>query len=909
MKRWRVLLWITVLALVLGALPAAAQTPYYGDGNTDAAVNASDALLALQVAVDKQTVDWRQFVRLDVDENGILNAVDALLILRYAVGLIDAFPADHAGQQPAFDQQNFTLVYPAQSETLAAQAARIAGVMETLYGYAPACVADTEAPADGCEILLGDVDRPAAWRALHNTEPDAWRIATDEQSIILCGHTEEAVTQSVTAFLQGAVGRLTEAEPALAARGEYIPRSELLAPLPNGGAGRRNPRLIQTLYETEDVVIAEIVPTEDGYGVSPDGRGDSTAGIQRALDDCALLGGGTVFLPAGRYNLTGSLTIPPRVVLRGDWQDPDLGGDYGTVLQVYAPPADDELSGLLMLGGSGGAVGLTVYYPEQSLYEIKPYPFTFYTNGLGDNYMLSTVKNCTVINGYRGIGACCLNERLPAHEQLTVENFKGTFLKTAALVYNQADVGTWQGMTVDTRFWAHPGAGVVAPPEKALNAYTRLHTVGLTLGDLEWTEFIDLSVNNCATGVQIVHGRRIEFAGSLYQCTITNCNVGLLVDSLDTRWGMVIANSTIQGGIVNNTGGLVKMCNTRVSGGARGSVTADGTDLSSYRIDTARRYVKPAAKLTVVRLTATAGNAAAILQAALDAAGEAGGGVVYVPAGQYTFTSPITVPAGVELRGNAGAATRGFGGNATGTVFNVRYGDGERFDADTDPAFITLAGKAAGLNGVRILYGNNGPKNDDLNTTYAVRGTAPDVYVVNCCITAAGYGVDMRGCDRHFIKKVTACCYFNTFRLGGTDGVLSGCLQNGTVLVRTGERSRYDWIDESAIFTDLIDPILRQNARLIIVENATRQVIYNTFCYGCATLITSVNSADTLAVNVGSDNLGANKPQVHLDGGSMTVINAMRYNGISYTRQSGRLALFNRLTINNKNEDTWIVWE
>lgn len=52
--------------------------------------------------------------------------------------------------------------------------------------------------------------------------------------------------------------------------------------------------------------------------------------------------------------------------------------------------------------------------------------------------MLSTVKNVTVLNGYRDIGACCLNPNVGggAHEQLTVENFKGTFLYCGTEVYN-----------------------------------------------------------------------------------------------------------------------------------------------------------------------------------------------------------------------------------------------------------------------------------------------------------------------------------------------------------------------------------------------------------------------------------------------------------------------------------------
>ena len=48
-------------------------------------------------------------------------------------------------------------------------------------------------------------------------------------------------------------------------------------------------------------------------------------------------------------------------------------------------------------------VGLTIYYPGQDIDDVKPYPYTFYVDGLGDRFMLQTIQNCTVINGYKGI--------------------------------------------------------------------------------------------------------------------------------------------------------------------------------------------------------------------------------------------------------------------------------------------------------------------------------------------------------------------------------------------------------------------------------------------------------------------------------------------------------------------------
>ena len=74
------------------ALLTFADSPNYGDGNDDEKINASDALIVLKVAVEKQVVDDEHFIALDVDDNQKLNASDALLILKYSVGKITIFP-------------------------------------------------------------------------------------------------------------------------------------------------------------------------------------------------------------------------------------------------------------------------------------------------------------------------------------------------------------------------------------------------------------------------------------------------------------------------------------------------------------------------------------------------------------------------------------------------------------------------------------------------------------------------------------------------------------------------------------------------------------------------------------------------------------------------------------------------
>ncbi len=66
----------------------------YGDVNHDGEIDAQDALLVLQQAVNKVQLDPAQRIAADVDGNGKLNAVDALLILQKAVNKILGFPVE-----------------------------------------------------------------------------------------------------------------------------------------------------------------------------------------------------------------------------------------------------------------------------------------------------------------------------------------------------------------------------------------------------------------------------------------------------------------------------------------------------------------------------------------------------------------------------------------------------------------------------------------------------------------------------------------------------------------------------------------------------------------------------------------------------------------------------------------------
>ena len=63
-----------------------------GDIDNDTHVDATDALMALQLAANKITVDAGQMKAANVDGEGNVTAADALMILKKATGAINDFP-------------------------------------------------------------------------------------------------------------------------------------------------------------------------------------------------------------------------------------------------------------------------------------------------------------------------------------------------------------------------------------------------------------------------------------------------------------------------------------------------------------------------------------------------------------------------------------------------------------------------------------------------------------------------------------------------------------------------------------------------------------------------------------------------------------------------------------------------
>jgi len=360
-------------------------------------------------------------------------------------------------------------------------------------------------------------------------------------------------------------------------------------------------------------VVASWVVTDAPFHADNTGVNDATSAIQNAIQAAEDAGGGVVWMPAGKYKITGSIHIYNHVTLRGDWRDPDSGsGSYGTVVLANVPSGGESDPGLFRIWGSAGVKGLTVYYPNQSMPNPTSYPYTFEILGryLGeDGYISGTVENVTMLNSYRGISAGKDN----THEMHALKNVKGTPLAMGIYLQDTADVGKVQRIKFDGTYWANLDSSVSAskPTLAAVNAWTRASGTGLQLGGVEWDQLVQISLSDYKTGVTFVSGRRIDTTAMIYDLTVLNSNVALNVNYLDSRIATVISNCTLKANqgvnpiavkVVDNKGTSVLFNNCTIGGGASKAVEVTGNTMVNFQNTTFDSWTGP------YGITTTAGS-------------------------------------------------------------------------------------------------------------------------------------------------------------------------------------------------------------------------------------------------------------------------------------------------------------
>ncbi len=280
-------------------------------------------------------------------------------------------------------------------------------------------------------------------------------------------------------------------------------------------------------------------------GAVPEGKRDCTQAIQEAIDKAAELGG-NVYVPPGKYLLKGGIHVRPGVTVCGLHNAPSGHGRLtGSVLLATGGRGDAGGKPLFFLDEGAIVRALTVYYPEQELDSIQPYPWTFQLDGVN-----AVLENITLINSYQGIRVG------PAPNALhRIRNVHGCVLNRGILVDSCCDVGWIENVDFDTLWWSQSSLN---GNTKKATAYTQEHLEAFTFGRADSECVTDASVANAKIGFRFVSTENGHFGGRLAACRAHNTHTAIHVDHIQPT-GVVIT-----GGEFTNTQGN-SSCQVRVT--------------------------------------------------------------------------------------------------------------------------------------------------------------------------------------------------------------------------------------------------------------------------------------------------------------------------------------------------------
>jgi autotransporter-associated beta strand protein len=619
------------------------------------------------------------------------------------------------------------------------------------------------------------------------------------------------------------------------------------------------PTLLVPPHRTNDLVVALATPQQ--YGAAGDGVTDDTLAFQTALNavgNSGGVGGGVVYVPAGAYAFSNSLTIPLGVTMQGDWADwsQDTNGVTGTLFKVYGGAGQTNGAPFLTIN-HGALRGVSIWYPNQDPANITPYPYTISLNSD------TVVENVALINSYQGI----LGYSAAKHVFSTVI---GSPLYVGISVDAQYDISQQQDVRFSPDFWPAsrlPGAPAPGGPHAA---WMRSNGIAELLYRADGEACMDLQISGYKVGFSAVHSTNGDPAASFYGGYISNCATAYLDGTGGGNTGVEFTQFTLDGdtavdratnvdasayfhtcclvghnGIaVRQTGGnsstmQFQHCDVsgtvRVDGGianfvnsslnvapnsnhcimASGAIYAaftgcnfnptrkisNSADARRLVIDGRRASTSPLPRVSwsdiqadlqnrrparsdLFVATAAPWNAAgdgvaddtAAIQAALDAAGTNGGGIVYLPAGKYKLASTLDVPSGVELRGSfpsRHAATL-YDGHVKITVLQPYAGAGDT----SGPPAVALESNA-GIVGLTITY-----ELQDTNATAyppAIQGRGTNVYALGVLAPNAYWYVDLNTytCANHFFYQVDGWAIRNAIVIGnGSRGSIVECMAN-----------------------------------------------------------------------------------------------------------------------------------
>ncbi|MCL2488155.1 MAG: family 43 glycosylhydrolase, partial [Oscillospiraceae bacterium] len=262
--------------------------------------------------------------------------------------------------------------------------------------------------------------------------------------------------------------------------------------------------------------------------------------------------------------------------------------------------------------------------------------------------------------------------------------------------------------------------------------------------------------------------------------------------------------------------------------------------------------------------TTSTPDATSRIQAKLDEAATAGGGIVFLPPGKYRVAGSLTIPSGVELRGAGGEiATVPHG---VGSILEI-YGG--KNNPGGDPAIIMESG--SGMRGVVINYPEQLISNISAGklTTFAypytIQGRGDNIYVINVGLRAVlnGMDFDTYRCDNLYVDFVTGHVFDQALKYGNNaEGAIIKNVMANVIVYGCGDESKYGtWAngDRSKVSgggNQHTYTYSYENLDFMEIGDCKNTYMFNNFHYGSKIGIHYINQGNGGPQNINNMGLG-----------------------------------------------------
>lgn len=272
------------------------------------------------------------------------------------------------------------------------------------------------------------------------------------------------------------------------------------------------------------------------FGAKGDAETDDTAAFQAALEEAGKAGGGIVEVPAGKYRINGTLSIPANVTLQGIFRTPPTSlrrnmAAGGTVLLAYAGRGEPDGPAFLRLAGSNSSVaGLVVFYPEWRREDVPPIPYPPCI--LAQDVQNVAIQDCLLVNPYEGI------RLIRAHRHL-VRNVGGYPIWRGLYVDECYDIGRVENV----HYWPF---NVAYRPDDPYCLWINTQGTAFEFARTDWQYVYNTFCFGYGAGYKFSQDKHGGANGNFLGIGADCCTRAVLVEAVQP-WGVLITNGEFVG--------------------------------------------------------------------------------------------------------------------------------------------------------------------------------------------------------------------------------------------------------------------------------------------------------------------------------------------------------------------------